>query len=783
MRKFTFLGLVVALLLGVPVYGQTVLFVSPTGSDGNGGLSWESSKQTLAGALAAVSGTTHIYMKVGSYACNNVVIPDGVTVTGGYASSSTGTDTMQRLYPGTNANWTHESLCTILDANSTSRVATVNAGGKLEGCIVTKGRLNGNGGGVLIDGGTVSHCVIIRNSAIDEAYLTAKGGGAYVQNNGRLLNCVVAYNFANNGPAVAGTDGILTNNTITSNYTMSNCGTLTDIDGNIYNTVVIGEQCWMRENLRTTRYSDGTEITLGGGSFSSLPRRYYPNNSQDNVAVYGFLYSWPAVMRGAASSSDNPSGVRGVCPTGWHVPSDAEWTQMFNYLQSYTAYQCNDDVRSIAKSMAATTGWYSTETICHVGNAPELNNVSGFGVLPAGMAEVYQSTGTWHVRYKDFSYQAYFWSASADNSNYPTKIVMDYNSDTITKNHNILDDGFSVRCLRDDNSGTSASLPTIITEDVSYSSPSNATGGGNVTDDGGSMVTDRGVCWSTSQNPTIADNHTSDGTGVGSFTSSLTGLTAGTTYYVRAYAVNSVGTAYGNEISFTMVQVSQDGQPCQEAPSVMDYDGNIYNTVIIGNQCWMKENLRTTHYADGVSINLGDSRSNTIPYMYYPNNNAANVFTYGYLYNWSAVMHGAASSSNNPSGVRGVCPTGWHVPSRDEWDQLSDYVSSTPEYMCNGNTDFYAKALASTMGWANNDGAPCTIGCLPSENNATGFGALPAGAYDGSYYAFTSRAIFWCATEIGEYWAWGISLSHYNYFMDHGNDTKYVSYSVRCLRD
>lgn len=95
------------------------------------------------------------------------------------------------------------------------------------------------------------------------------------------------------------------------------------------------------------------------------------------------------------------------------------------------------------------------------------------------------------------------------------------------------------------------SRPTVQTTSVSNITDATATSGGNVTSDGGAAVTARGVCWSTSQNPTINDNHTTDGTGEGSFTSNLTGLSPNTTYYVRAYATNVVGTAYGNEITFT----------------------------------------------------------------------------------------------------------------------------------------------------------------------------------------------------------------------------------------
>ena len=176
-----------------------------------------------------------------------------------------------------------------------------------------------------------------------------------------------------------------------------------------------------------------------------------------------------------------------------------------------------------------------------------------------------------------------------------------------------------------------------------------------------------------------------------------------------------------------------------------DIDGNVYNTVMLGTQCWMKENLRTTKYADGTSISQGSSTSTTVAYWYYPDNDASNKTTYGLLYNWKAVMRNSSSSSSNPSGVQGVCPTGWHVPSDAEWTQLTDYVSSQSEYVC-GSDNMYtyiAKALAGTTGWSSSTNT-CAVGNTPSQNNSTGFGALPAGRYDNH---FGTNANFWSATE------------------------------------
>lgn len=328
---------------------------------------------------------------------------------------------------------------------------------------------------------------------------------------------------------------------------------------------------------------------------------------------------------------------------------------------------------------------------------------------------------------------------------------------------------------------TQHQLPMVATNTITSITTNSATCGGDVTSNGASSVTARGVCWSTSQNPTVSENHTTDGSGTGSFTSNITGLTTGTTYYVRAYATNSAGTSYGEQRSFTAVVDA--GYSCPGAATVTDYDNNTYNTVQIGNQCWMKENLRTTHYSDGTSIPLGSSTSNTTAYCYYIDNNVSNVSTYGYLYNWPAVMGDSSSSSANPSGVQGICPTGWHVPSDAEWIQLSDYVGSQTQYQCSANSAYIAKALASTSGWAIIMSDLCAVGLEPSSNNSTGFSALPAGCYGSNLSSFGSDADFWSATQIYGNFVYYRQITYSGAYLYRNAKDKSYGYSVRCLRD
>ena len=327
---------------------------------------------------------------------------------------------------------------------------------------------------------------------------------------------------------------------------------------------------------------------------------------------------------------------------------------------------------------------------------------------------------------------------------------------------------------------------------------SSAIGGGEVVSDGGAEVTERGVCWSTSPFPTIADSHTIDGSGTGSFISNLTELNRGTQYYVRAYATNSIGTSYTPYTGITFFTSNiYDGQPCFGADTLTDRDSNRYGTIQIGSQCWMSENLRTTVYADGTTIPRGYNVSDSVAYWYYPNCDPSNKPSYGLLYNWKAVMRNSPSSNSNPSGIQGICPTGWHVPSLDEWIQFADYVGSQGQYLCDSNSMYIAKALASTTGWSNNNSA-CNIGNEQSTNNATGFNAKPAGRGPGcgpytDYTFFGSQAVFTCSTKFDNI-TYIASQSLYS----NGNELCYPSayggtglsaaglgtaISVRCLKD
>ncbi len=218
--------------------------------------------------------------------------------------------------------------------------------------------------------------------------------------------------------------------------------------------------------------------------------------------------------------------------------------------------------------------------------------------------------------------------------------------------------------------------------------------------------------------------------------------------------------------------------------AVKDYDGNTYDAVKIGNQVWMATNIRTTHYANGAAIDEGSTTSYQHPYYYKRSGDPA---SFGYLYNWKAAVDGALSSESNPSGVKGVCPDGWHVPSDAEFDELTDYCKSKDEYSCgeliSGFPREVAKSLAADYEWDYCD-RECTVGYDPSSNNLTGFGAIPTGFYIGVFTDPGRIADFWGATGCD-----GCTYAYEHYILYNSTNMyrvtseKNVAYPVRCVKD
>lgn len=726
------------------------------------------------------------------------------------------------------------------------------------------------------------------------------------------------------------------------------CGnnTVADHEGNVYNTVQIGSQCWTTENMRcTTSPSTGTTIVDANPTATSYAgkKAYYVNGNNSNTAVYGLLYNWNAALDtfntsfGETVTESNPNNAvdvvfssnrRGICPEGWHIPSDAEWTQLSDYVYGQSQYHCpgctgiyqSDYAPCIAKSLASTTGWLNTiiSNNCNVLYSPSSsNNATGFNAVPAGFYNGYYGGG-----YQGFKLAVYFVCATQINGKYtPLRALLISDDEGAMERFSGKDSkniGTSVRCIRDGGvsswdscsigevpvvtttaailgmdgstatcggnvnasgnvvtavgvcwnttgsptlsdshtndgcgvgsftsiltdledcatyyvrayaisgtgttygeetsftteNGLSCGIPTVTTSTAMNITTTTVVCGGTVAGPGETAVTARGVCWSTSMNPTVSDNHTTDSVGVGNYISHIVGLTPGTTYYMRAYATNSAGTAYGEHVSFVTPPFL-----CGSS-TVADHEGNVYNTVRIGNQCWTKENMRciTSPSTGTVILEPHPSyRSCTGKKAYYVHGDSTIASTYGLLYNWNAAVdtfntaYGETSDETDLANVvvasfngnrRGICPIGWHVPSDQDWTQLTNYVRGKSQYLCPGcsadgviNTDYVmciAKALASTTGWSNYNAGDCTVNNTPSENNSTGFSALAA-----DYYEYGSNPT-WNNSSIGSIAYFQSSTQNFLHYVYHRTviyNTNYVhrgayevgcGMSVRCLRD
>ncbi len=330
-------------------------------------------------------------------------------------------------------------------------------------------------------------------------------------------------------------------------------------------------------------------------------------------------------------------------------------------------------------------------------------------------------------------------------------------------------------------------LPVVTTVAVTAITSSGATAGGNVTYDGGSEVTARGVCWTVSEDPEVTDNITVDGAGTGSFTSSILHLDPYKRYFVRAYATNSSGTAYGNQVKFVTRSANNiNYMPGVAYDTVYDIEGHAYKTVKISlkkgagaivspaddkalDDHWFADNLNVTTFNDGrpITVIVDDmawSRTwvNKTPAAcwFLDNGTYRTIKGYGVLYNWYAVKDGH------------LCPENWHVATRTDWENLVEAL---------GGWDVTGGKLKETgiTHWNSpNTGA----------TNSSGLTALPGGyrADNGLYFNSESMAVFYSSSPSDANGTYAFAArsddSKFHFYeVSEGNTTE--GYSVRCVKN
>jgi uncharacterized protein (TIGR02145 family) len=493
-----------------------------------------------------------------------------------------------------------------------------------------------------------------------------------------------------------------------------------EFDGYTYETVVIGSQCWFAENLRSDNYADGAPIPggLNGSEWAATTegaQAIYENDTT-YLSNYGRLYNGYAVENAA-----------GLCPSGWHVPSDDEWKSLEMELGMSQEEAAATNFRGTDQStqMKAASGWDND------GNG---SNSSGFTSLPGGnrgggFFSGAGGNGTW-------------WTSSPSGSWAWFRTMYGANP-KVNRGSGNKEGGRSVRCLRD-----STSAPVVSTTAASAITGSSATLNGMLQFDGWDDVTATGFKWGLQ--PDLSDGTVVAGdTLAGDFSAELTGLILGDTVYFTAYATNALGTSYGDTLSL---------EPETCVP--IEFNGYTYDVVEFADQCWFAENLRSDKHADGTPIpgDLDNAAWNSTTegaQAIYLGDSATYYADYGRLYNWYAVNNAA-----------GLCPTGWHVPTLEEFTAFADSL---------GGEFFGApKMKASASDSPSWDGT-----------NSSGWSGLPGGwRHDGgTFLSIGEFGIWWCSTPSGQTYVQSASVWEFDVMIYFGSSGTNYGMSVRCLLD
>ncbi|MHC1775519.1 MAG: FISUMP domain-containing protein [Lentimicrobium sp.] len=492
----------------------------------------------------------------------------------------------------------------------------------------------------------------------------------------------------------------------------------TDIDSNSYTTLILGSQEWMAANLKSTRYANGDVIPIvtANTEWSSLETGAccWYNNDNQYEDPYGKLYNWHAV-----------NDTRNLCPDGWHIPTDADWTVLINYLGG-------ENVADGKMKEAGFAHW----------NAPnsEADNSSGFTGLPGGSR---YKTGT-------FSYMnsyGYWWSSNEKDACTAWCRSLGYNYEAIVRISQYKKNGISIRCLRQ------LSPPDPYTASVSGITETSAKGGGNILSDGGAPVDLGGICWSTSANPTTTDNHTTDGSGTGAFTSNITNLAGNTLYYVRAYATNSVGTAYGNEVSFRTLPAFECGSELTVSHLISGGVAPVNKTVSYGtvdnmpgepSKCWITSNLGADHQA----ITMSDTTEAAAGW--YWQFNRAQGYRHDGIIRTPADWITSVDENSDWQVANDPCTlelgSGWRIPTLAEWCNVQNVYGNCFDWSRPGYAEFKIHAAGHIS------------------------------YYDGSLYHRGEFGYYWSSSQSSN------SMSN-NTYCNQNAQFKMNGFSIRCLRD
>ncbi len=419
--------------------------------------------------------------------------------------------------------------------------------------------------------------------------------------------------------------------------------------------------------------------------------KYCYYNDEANCDVFGGLYEWPEAMQYVTTE-----GAQGICPAGWHIPTDGEYTALTTYLGG----------GAVAGGRMKSTGTIQEGTgLWHAPNAGA-TNLSGFTGLPGG--DRYNIDGS----FRYLGSYGFFWSSSQWGTISVWGRHLGYDTADVRRYGHPKINGLSLRCLKgcwpqpdSANAGPDQLNVPGISTTLAGNTPTYGTGVWHIISGTGGMVAD-----------------------TTSSTSEFTGL-AGNTYSLIWTITTQCGSTEDTvAISFAAAM----GQPCPGIPTV-EYEGQVYNTVQIGDQCWFKENLNVGTKINSTQSGFQQQDNDTIEKYCY-NNDEANCDVYGGLYEWPEAMQYATTE-----GAQGICPVGWHIPTDNEWKILegtvdSQYGVGDPEW------DYAGFRGLDAGGNLKEEGTVHWIDPNEGATNSSGFTGLPGGDRSTAMGASTTMA-------------------------------------------
>lgn len=488
-------------------------------------------------------------------------------------------------------------------------------------------------------------------------------------------------------------------------------------DNKTYGTVEIDGHCWMADNLN---YGVFVSSTIGQSN-NSMPEKYCYNNIAANCDTLGGLYTWGEMMQ-----YNNQPASSGLCPVGWHVPSDTEWYDLENYVDPSINNPNSTGIRGIdagtklfvggSSGLEITmNGTYYQPILQFYGYGPNISNLSNYATSSES------GDNTW-IRI--------FYASQTGVARYPNSKLL----------------GNAVRCVK-----------TEVTQ-ICTPQPSQADAGLDILNVVGDSVALNAAV------PSVGSGQWIVMSGSGGYVYEVTSPTSmfygnpGQTYQlVWTVATNCGGTSDTVTVSFAAATSFNCGQPLLDTR-----DGQSYNTVEINNVCWMAENL---NYGTFVPVALGQD-NNSVAEKYCYNNDTSNCTSLGGLYTWDELMQYTTLESS-----QGICPSGWHVPSDNEWYLLENYVDPTVN-------NPYATGLRGT-----------DVGTKLILGGTSGLDIIFSGSYYQPVNTFygallgTEFGMYATSTESNSVNSWVRNFQDSDTRSQRDSHTKLLGNAVRCVND